>query len=265
MTRTHRHPTPRSTPSPQPSPSPATLAAGVVLLATSMVTARTASPTPETHLGAFHAPLTASWPDNRLVYLVCHGHSVPAGYFRTPAIRPFDSYPHLTHRIVQDRYPTAMFEVVRTAIGGENAEQGAARFEEDVLAKKPDVVTIDYGLNDRGIGLERARAAWVSMIEAAQAAGVRVILLTPTGDTSANPDDPADPLVLHAEQIRQLAKEYGTGLVDSFALFQAYRREHGTIAPLMSQSNHPNRAGHALVAQELAMWFTQIKPEHKPD
>ena len=237
----------------------AVILAGTVSVAGTAPSVTTAA-TRSTYLESLHTPLTAKWPDNRLVYLVCHGHSVPAGYFRTPTIRPFDSYPHLTGRIVQDRYPTAMFEVVRTAIGGENAEQGAARFAEDVLAKKPDVVTIDYGLNDRWIGLDRARAAWSSMIEAAQAAGVEVILLTPTGDTSANPDDASDPLVLHAGQIRELAEEYDIALVDSFAMFEQYRAGHGTIEPLMSQSNHPNRAGHALVAQELARWFTELEP-----
>ena len=50
-----------------------------------------------------------------------------------------------------------------------------------VLRYDPDVVTIDYGLNDRGIGFERAREAGSSMIKPAQTEGVKVILLTPTG------------------------------------------------------------------------------------
>ena len=54
-------------------------------------------------------------------------------------------------------------------------------------------VTIDYALNDRGLGLERARAAWVAMIAQAQAKGINVILLTPTPDQTANLDDPNDP------------------------------------------------------------------------
>src|ERR1035438_8926749 len=31
------------------------------------------------------AELVKSWPTNRTVNLVCHGHSVPAGYAKTPA------------------------------------------------------------------------------------------------------------------------------------------------------------------------------------
>lgn len=87
-----------------------------------------------------------------------------------------------------------------------------------MLCHRPDVVTIDYGLNDRSLGLDRARAAWQAMIEAALAAKARVILLTPTLDMTQAPtyakDDKAV-LGQHAEQIRSLAARYEVGLVDS--------------------------------------------------
>jgi acyl-CoA thioesterase I len=126
-----------------------------------------------------HAALR-TWPDNRTLTLVCHGHSVPAGYSATPLIDTFAAYPHLWHRRLKGRFPWAVINVVTTAIGAENAEQGAARFAGDVLRLRPDLVTIDYGLNDRGIGLERARSAWGRMIAEAREAGVPLILLTPT-------------------------------------------------------------------------------------
>ncbi len=46
---------------------------------------------------------------------------------------------------------------IKTTIGGENAEQRAKRFTKDVLSKQPDIIFIDYALNDRKIGLERAK------------------------------------------------------------------------------------------------------------
>ena len=207
------------------------------------------------YLADLAGTLDERWPNNRMVTVVCHGHSVPAGYFRTPEVRPFDSYPHLTHQLVQAHYPTSMVEFIRTGIGGEHAEQGAARFETDVLAKKPDVVSIDYALNDRSIGLERARAAWTRMIEQAKASGARVILLTPTPDLSADLNDPADPLNRHAQQVRDLAREHGVGLVDSLSLFREAQARGATPKSLMSQANHPNRSGHELVARGLADWF----------
>ena len=210
---------------------------------------------PMTYLADIVRDLQAEWPANHTVNIVCHGHSVPAGYFRTPKVDTFHAYPHLLHAGIKKRFSLAVVNVIVTAIGGEQSEQGAARFERDVLSLRPEVVTIDYGLNDRSIGLERARAAWVSMIRAAQAKGVKVILMTPTGDWSANLDDENDPLNQHARQIRTLAGEFGVGLVDSLAAFKAYVKGGGTLKDLMSQINHPNFKGHQMVANLLLEWF----------
>lgn len=210
---------------------------------------------PDTYLRPVTEELSRRWPQNRTVNIVCHGHSVPAGYFRTPLVDTFNAYPHLLHRGLKERFPYAVLNVVVTAIGGENSESGAKRFERDVLALRPDVVTIDYGLNDRGIGLPRAETAWKAMIAQAKAAGVKVILLTPTPDMTARLDDPNDPLNQHAEQIRCLARENGVALVDSLAQFWMRVHAGESLESFMSQGNHPNRKGHEIVAAELLKWF----------
>ena len=180
---------------------------------------------------------------------------MPAGYFKTPAVDSLDAYPNQLRCALAARFPRAVINVIVTARGGENSVQGAARFEADVLTHKPDVVFIDYALNDRPVGLEKAAAAWVSMIQKAQAAGAKVILLTPTPDTSAKLDDPTDPLNRHAAQIRRLAAQFHVGLVDSLALFKAELARGAPLTSLMAQVNHPNAAGHKLVAVELLKWF----------
>lgn len=210
---------------------------------------------PASYLLDVTAGMAKQWPHNRTINIVCHGHSVPAGYFLTPVVDSFHAYPHLLHRGLKERFPYAVLNVIVTAIGGENSESGAARFERDVLSLRPDVVTIDYGLNDRRIGLERAKAAWQTMIARAQAANVKVILLTPTPDVRANLHDPNDPLNRHAEQIRLLAKENGAALVDSLARFNERLRGGATLESLMSQINHPNHDGHKIVTEELLKWF----------
>ncbi len=127
-----------------------------------------------------------------------------------------------------------------------------------MLCHRPDVLTIDYGLNDRAIGLAQADLAWRAMIERALEREIKVLLLTPTADVSQHPD--ADPdeqrdLQQHAAQIRALAKGYRVGLVDSLAAFERYCADGGDLLNLLSWANHPNRAGHELVARELLRWF----------
>lgn len=201
------------------------------------------------------AALKQEWPGNRTVNIVCHGHSVPAGYFQAPNVDSMNAYPHLLHRGLKERFPNAVINVIVTAVGGENSVAGAARFKRDVLRHRPDIVTLDYSLNDRGIGLEEARMAWVSMIEAAQERDIRVVLLTPTADTMADMDDPGDPLNRHADQVRALAEEYGVGLADSLKEFRAAVASGADLEDLMSQANHPNRRGHELVVTALLALF----------
>lgn len=211
-----------------------------------------------TYLADLVTLMKTHWPNNRTVNIVCHGHSVPSGYFATPVVDTFNAYPHLLHAGLKHRFPAAVINVIVTAIGGETSLAGAERFESQVLCHRPDVVTIDYSLNDRKDGLDRAREAWTRMIRLAKDRGVRVLLLTPTPDVTQRPTADAaqrQNLRNHAEQVRHLADEHGLGLVDSLAAFDGYQRNGGDLSDLLSWSNHPNRCGHELVARELLRWF----------
>ena len=209
-----------------------------------------------TYLEELDRVLIRQWPDNRPVYFVCHGHSVPAGYFRTPVVDPFNAYPHLLLLGLKEKYPFAALDVIVTAIGGENSEQGAERFEKDVLSHRPELVILDYGLNDRSIGLERAAVSWQKMIEASLNTGIKVILLTPTLDNTVDVVNfRQSDLYPYWEQIHSLADKYQIALADSFMSWINYCQSGVSVNVLLSQSNHPNRAGHELVARGMLDWF----------
>lgn len=199
--------------------------------------------------------MVKTWPKNRMVRFVFHGHSVPAGYFRAATVRRYDSYPTLFHQSLCDKYPTAVIDLCVTAIGGENSGKGSERFARDVLSLKPDVVFIDYALNDRGIGLEKAEANWRRMIEQCKEVNVPVVLLTPTADSKENILSEDAVLSKHAEQIRKLAAEYRLPLVDSYESFRSKVASGTDVNQLLSQPNHPNRSGHELVAELLQRLF----------
>ena|GEM_PF-130027 len=231
-------------------PLPELTAFKPLMYSTSVFAAR-----PATYLFHIKELLQQKWPKNRTVNIVCHGHSVPAGYFKTPAVQTFDAYPHLLHRALNAEYPHAVINVIVTAIGGENSDRGRKRFERDVLSHRPDVITIDYGLNDRGITLDESRESLTSMIEQANSRGIKIILLTPTPDLNADLSNPEDPLNRRAELIRNLARSQSVGLADSLAEFRARIADGDPLEDFMSQRNHPNRKGHELVAKVLMRWF----------
>ena len=210
---------------------------------------------PATYLDSLKAELVRPWPGNRTINLVFHGHSVPAGYFKTPVVNTLQSYPNLLLQLIKAQYPHAVVNVIVTAIGGENSASGSARFEKEVLAHSPDVIFIDYSLNDIGLGLDKARTCWEEMIRQALNQGIPVILLTPTPDQRFNILDSQTELKRHADQVISLAQKFQTGLIDSYGIFRKKVESGIPLTDLMSQVNHPNAAGHLLVAQELFRYF----------
>ncbi len=209
----------------------------------------------DNYLESIKQELLIQWPKNRTINLVFHGHSVPSGYFKTPDVRPLQSYPHLLLKELKQVYPFAVINTILTCIGGENAAQGAKRFKRDVLNHKPDVLFIDYALNDRRIGLEASRKSWEYMIKAALKKNIKVILLTATPDQKVDLTDPKSDLQLLCNQIMDMSTEFKVGLVDSYASFQKIHSDGGKLADYMSQVNHPNEKGHQLVVDEIMNYF----------
>jgi len=203
------------------------------------------------------ASMDVKWPRNHTINLVFHGHSVPSGYQKTPDVRPFEAYPQLVFQGLKKDHPFAVMNCIVTAIGGEDSLSGAARFEKDVLCHQPDVIFIDYALNDRRQPLDKVEAAWKSMIRQAKQRRIPVILITPTGDSSAKLDNPADPLCQRAELIRKIAREENVPLADVFAAWEAELAKGSAIGDLLSQSNHPNLRGHMLAADAILGVFAK--------
>jgi acyl-CoA thioesterase I len=230
-----------------------------LLLGLSLLAAAHAAP-----LAPLEGELLATWPNNRTVNIVFHGHSVPSGYFVTPEVRPFDSYPHLFHRDLKQRYPNAVINVITTSIGGENSIQGAARFQQDVFKHKPDLVFIDYALNDRGKDPAQVEASWRAMIAAAKSAGVPVILCTPTGDKREDLSDPFNPLRVLADMIRRLASEEDVLVADVSAAWVAELQSGVSQDDLHATNNHPSAAGHRLAANAIFAAFSAATIDPEP-
>jgi len=207
-----------------------------------------------TYLDTLKQQLRVKWPNNRTINFVFHGHSVPTGYTTRGVLDRLNAYPYRTLKKVNDFYPYSVVNIITTSIGGEQSEQGAERFKDEVLIYKLDVLFIDYGLNDRNIGLERAKKAWSTMIEEALEYGTKVILLTPTPDLTEDISSDDSELAKHSEQIRTLAKTYNVGLIDSYALFKNLA-ETEPLEGYMSQNNHINQKGHQFVADAIFEYF----------
>jgi acyl-CoA thioesterase-1 len=210
---------------------------------------------PSTYLSELKKEMQIEWPKNRTINIVFHGHSVPTGFFKTPVVNTLAAYPALILKRIKAQYPYAVVNVITTSIGGENSISGAKRFDNEVLNHQPDVLFIDYALNDRGAGLAKSYWAWDEMIKKAKKENIKIILLTPSPDQRVNYADANNELKKHTEQIIRLANENEVGLVDSYKAFEFLYTNKKKLKKYMSQVNHPNEKGHELIAEEIIKYF----------
>ena len=208
-----------------------------------------------TYLHELKSELRKKWPENKTINLVFHGHSVPSGYFATPVVRTLEAYPHLTLKRLKEKYPYAVVNVITTSVGGENSLQGVKRFERDVLTHKPDLIFIDYALNDRNMGLDISKEAVEIMINSALDENIPVILLTPSPDMGVDVAAAGNELEQFSEMLKKLAAAYRIGLADSYAQFRNQVTEGRNLLDFMAQVNHPNEKGHELIAEGIMKYF----------
>ncbi|WP_395743904.1 SGNH/GDSL hydrolase family protein [Prosthecobacter sp.] len=163
-------------------------------------------------------------------------------------------------------------EAVPAGIGGHKSDQMLARLEKDVLSKKPQWMTLSCGVNDvwhgqRGVPLDDAMAKAgtyddkvttrgtykkniTAIIDQAQAAGVKPVILTATV-IQENPASKENGLLApYNAFLRQLAKEKKIPLADLNAMFQERLKSENkpNEKVLTSDGVHMNVEGNKLMA-----------------
>ena len=212
-----------------------------------------------TYLYALTEELSKSWPNNKLINIVVHGHSQTGGFTTGHVIDPFSAYPHQFHKLLKHRFPFAATNVIVTGVGGECSITGAERFERDVLCHKPDLIVVDYALNDRLADKCEVRRAWGSMAATAKRVGIPMLLLTSTLDIpSAYEKDKMEQIREMEAIIIEVGGENDAGVVHVTKAWERYLEYIGNIEDLLTGVNHSSELGHGITAKELASWIPYI-------
>jgi lysophospholipase L1-like esterase len=101
---------------------------------------------------------------------------------------------------------------IGAGISGHKSNDMLARLQRDVIDKKPDWMTLSCGVNDvwhgaKGVPLDQYRQNITQIVEKAQAAGIKVMILTSTMITE-NPAEPNnEKLAAYNDFLRELAKD----------------------------------------------------------
>ncbi len=169
-------------------------------------------------------------------------------------------------------------EVINAGVSGNTTADARERFQADVLSHRPDLVVIQFGLNDSAVAIQQGETEprvalpdyqqnLAHYVRTLKGHGIHVVLMTQNallwtdalktecGRPPYKPDDRWGLNVLnaeYAESVRKIARAHDVPLVDVYQGYQDYDRVPGQTADaLLSDGVHPNDEGHRLVANLL--------------
>lgn len=149
--------------------------------------------------------------------------------------------------------------VVNKGIGGQKAEDLVKRFDSDVVQLKPAYVMISIGINDVWHRAQKPHDPQVlaayrenvgKMIDMAQKAGIKVILLTPTVIEEKADSEGNKRLAAYVDAEKQLAAEKKCQIVDLHGMFLAAikKKPAGQDKWLTGDGVHMKPQGDAIMA-----------------
>jgi acyl-CoA thioesterase-1 len=219
--------------------------------------------------------------NNPAVLIACLGDSVTHGCFEVfinrsgnidTVYRPGDGYVSKLQRRLNEYYPAAAVSMLNAGVSGDSAAGGLARLERDVLSHNPDLVTVNFALNDAMGGLEKLPAyekAMDSIMERVLGSGAECLLITPNrmcdfvqpslkhallikiAEDAANIQN-GGVLDAYVNAARAVAKRRGVPVADANAVWnRLHEMGADTTAMLVNDINHPSPAAHDIFVQEI--------------
>ena len=193
---------------------------------------------------------------NEIVRIVCFGDSVTGIYYHTGGRR---AWPDMLGIALKEQYPKAKIEVYNAGISGNTTGAALERIDHDVIACKPHLVTVMFGLNDLVGGNRQAyRDNLKTIIRRCRESGAAVVLCTlnsvyPTRTFMASAPRPMPVVAEYSQIVRDVAQENSVPVADCFRAYEAIRSKSVTEwMLLMSEDIHPCMRGHKLFAETVA-------------
>ena len=196
----------------------------------------------------------------------------------------YGGYVWLMRAYLNALYPQSQLELISAGVSGQTSANLRQRFEGDVLDKKPDLVTINVGVNDvlqsfrtavneseNGSNIETYRENITAMVKAAQARNITVVLLSPTiigEDLNSRENIRLREYIAVmravAEQNRCRFLDLNLPFRDVILTYQRYGGQAKNINVLTRDGIHPNLAGHQILAYTiLKSWGVPEEPIKK--
>ena len=160
------------------------------------------------------------------------------------------------------------YELIGAGIGGNKIYDLYLRHEEDVIAKKPNIVIIYVGINDvwhktssrTGTDADKFERFYSALIKKKKKSNIQVVICTPTviGEKYDATNENDGDLNAYSNIIRKIAADNQCKLIDLRKSFLTYEEKHNienkASGILTTDRVHLNEAGNQFLAE--TMWET---------
>jgi lysophospholipase L1-like esterase len=150
---------------------------------------------------------------------------------------------------------------IPAGVSGNTSADMLGRLDRDVLSKKPDWMTLSCGVNDvwhgvRGVPLDQYQTNITSIVDQAQAAGIKVLIMTSTPIDEDPNNANNQKLAAYNDFLRQLAVQKQCLFADTGGAMDAVYLVHpGPTHYLTMDGVHPIGYGNVVMAKAVLKAF----------
>ncbi|MBQ3079442.1 MAG: hypothetical protein IJC48_05500 [Clostridia bacterium] len=184
------------------------------------------------------------------------------------------AYPYLLANELGKLFPNARPSVINAGVAGDNAVNGRKRLERDVLFASPDLVIVNFGLNDSANpdvegGLKAYDQAMRGIFESVLASGAECMLVTPNFMCKYVSYHLADEKLIsiakavakvqnegilkkYVECAKKAAKDMNIPVADAYSVWESLEKTGADTTKMLSNDiNHPTEEMHRIFVNEI--------------
>lgn len=168
-------------------------------------------------------------------------------------------YVSMVYNFMVARYPEANFSFVNKGIGGNTIRDLDKRWEQDVIAEKPDWLSVMIGINDvwglfgnkdvSPVPIAEFQATTRRLLQRVKAATKAQIILAEPYMIETDHNNPMRQMMdIYGKTLAGMAPEFNARVVHTQAAWDTVLA-HSTPSFWATDHIHPNVPGHAVIAQ----------------
>ncbi|MCX7770300.1 MAG: SGNH/GDSL hydrolase family protein [Proteobacteria bacterium] len=184
------------------------------------------------------------------IVFVAFGDSITEGYGVE------EGWPEKLVKELKSKYPNSEIELINKGKAGDTIEESLCRFEADVLSYEPDLVTINFGINDamNGVNLSDFEKQLKELIQTIKNKTNSDIIVI---SSEVLEDETADATARkYYDKLQKVSREEKVAFVDIHRIWQQKLRSGVDLSSLLIPGlDHPNEEGYKIFAKAISELF----------